>query len=83
MKKISIALMILLASSCKQKNPEDKYDKFPCTITSVRYYGAGQLNTLQIDPIWEVTTKYGVYKLRYPKEVGDTVWMYYPKDENR
>lgn len=74
--------MILLASSCKQKNPEDRYNKFPCIITSVKHYSTGEMNTLQIDPIWKVSTECGVYKLRYPKEVGDTVWVYYPKDEN-
>jgi len=63
--------------SCK-KEIETNYRKVPFRVNSVKHYGVGQLNTLQLDPIWEIETTGGNhFKMRKPYYVGDTVWVYY------
>jgi hypothetical protein len=66
--------------SCKEKTKDLKnYEKRPCIILSVKHYGVGERNTLQVDPQWIATTECGDFTLRTPVEEQDTLWIYYPK----
>jgi hypothetical protein len=83
--KKNFVLAILLGCSlfsCKEIEKHE-YRKVPCKVLSVKHYGVGELNTLQLDPIWEIQTSCGnSAKMRKPYQVGDTIWIYYVDSRN-
>jgi hypothetical protein len=72
MKKLIYLLIAVLAFSCTSGKYEEETVK--CAVTEVTYFSPGKINTLQIDPVWEIKTECNI-KMRTRREmnVGDTL----------